>query len=58
MRKFTKKELNPYGGRPKFKNKDEKIQWVKEMIDICANHPSQAMQIYAATLIFELDRLE
>ena len=58
MRKFTEKELNPYGSRPKFKNKDEKIAWIKQMIDICANHPSQQLQLAAAALIFELDQLE
>lgn len=58
MRSFTEKELNPYGQRPKFKNKNEEIQWIKLMIDICSNHPSQQLQIYAASLIFKLDTLQ
>lgn len=55
--KFTEKQLNPYNP-PKFKNVKEEIAWIKIMIDKCANHPSQQMQIYAASLIFRLDELE
>ena len=58
MRKFTEDELNPFTKEPTFANVQEEMAWIQIMIDTYSRYPSQGMQLYAASMIYRLERLK
>ena len=56
--KWNKSNVDPMGTKPKFESKEEEIEWMNAVIEVCSNYPDQSMQLLAASLIWQRNKLK
>ena len=56
--KWNKNNVNPMRPIPKFESKQEKLEWMDAVIELCSNYPDQSMQLLAASLMWQRDELK
>ena len=56
--KWNVKNVNPMGPRPTFENKQEELEWLNAMIEVCCSYPDQGMQLLGASLIHQRTELK